>query len=224
MKFPKSVFFFALLSPVLLSPVYAQRGGGHGGGHAGGPVRGGFSGGGFRGGVAGSGFRGGYYGGRYYGPSVYFGVGGWTYPYYGYYGYGPYYYYGYDPNYYGYDPYAYGGYPAYSAPPVTIQQNNGYPYPPEGQGQPVPPYPQQTQPQQPQVQPQSSSGNNQAQNFYLIAFTDHTIQAATAYKVEGDQIHWITREGQERQAALSSVDVRFSPQMNRDRGVDFRIP
>jgi hypothetical protein len=73
------------------------------------------------------------------------------------------------------------------------------------------------------MQSQPSSGN-QGQNFYLIAFNDHTIQAATAYKVEGDQIHWITREGQEMQAPLASVDIRYSQQINRDRHVDFRIP
>jgi hypothetical protein len=142
-------------------------------------------------------------------------VGGWGYPYYsGYPYYGPY---GYDPYYYSYDPYTYGG-STYSTPPVTIQQNYPYPYPPQGQGQPAPP-------QQPQTQPQSSNGNNQGQqNFYLIAFNNHTIQAATAYKVEGDQIHWITREGQEIQAPLSSVDVQFSRQINRDRHVDFQIP
>ena len=61
------------------------------------------------------------------------------------------------------------------------------------------------------------------QNVYLIAFTDHSIQAATAYKVDGDQIHWITREGQEKQAPLSTVDVPFSVQINRDRRVDFRF-
>jgi len=64
----------------------------------------------------------------------------------------------------------------------------------------------------------------QARTFYLIAFTDHSIQAATAYKVEGDQIHWITREGQERQAPLSKVDIQFSEQINRDRHADFQIP
>jgi hypothetical protein len=153
--------------------------------------------------------RGYFYGGRYWGPSIYFGVGGWGYPYLGYpyWGY-PYYwdypyysgypYYGYDPYYYSYDPYR-------------------YPYPPQGQGRPAPP-------QQPQTQPQSTTGNNQGQNFYLIAFNDQTIQAATAYKVEGDQIHWITREGKEMQAPLSSVDVPFSRQINRDRHVDFQIP
>jgi len=132
-------------------------------------------------------------------------------------GYPSYGYYGYDPYYYGYDPYAYNSYPAYSPPPVAPQQNYGYQYPQQGQGQPAPP-------PQPQTQPQSSYGNNQRQNFYLIAFNDHTIQAATAYKVEGDQIHWVTRDGEEKQAPLSSVDVQFSQQINRDRHVEFKIP
>ena len=161
--------------------------------------------------------------GRYWGSGFYFGLGGWGYPYYPYYSGYPYY--GYDPYYSTYDPYASGG--AYSAPPPPAQQSYGYP--PQDQGQPGPPpqyqpqYPPQMQ-QQPQMPPQASSGNNQGQNFYLIAFNDHSIQAATAYKVDGDQLHWITREGQEMQAPLSTVDVRFSIQINRDRHVDFRIP
>jgi hypothetical protein len=219
MRLPKLALLISLLSPLLLSPAYAQRGGGHGGGggggHAGGAVRGGFSGGGsFRGG----GFRGGYYGGRgyfyggrFWGPSIYFGFGGWGYPYYPYYSAYPSYY-GYDPYYDSYDPYAYGGSDS-TQPPA---QNYGYPsQPPQGQGQPAPP---------PQTQPQSSTGNSQGQNFYLIAFKDHTVQAATAYKVDGDQIHWITREGQEMQAPFSSVDVRYSQQINHDRHVEFPIP
>src|SRR5579862_433517 len=138
MALPKLALFIGLLSPVLLSPAFAQRGGGHsgggGGGHAtsGGAARGGFSGGGsFRGGaVVGGGYRGGfyggrgYYGGRYWGPGFYFGVGGWGYPYYPYY-YSGYPYYGYDPYYSTYDPYASGG--AYSAPPPPAQQSYGYP-------------------------------------------------------------------------------------------------
>jgi hypothetical protein len=81
---------------------------------------------------------------------------------------------------------------------------------------------QPRQPQGPQTQPQSSIGNGG--NYYLIAFNNHTIQAATAYKVEGNQFHWITREGQEMQAPLSSVDIPYSQQLNRDRNVDLQIP
>lgn len=82
----------------------------------------------------------------------------------------------------------------------------------------------QDRPAPPQPQPQSTIRNNQGEQYFLIAFNDHSIQAATAYKVEGDQIHWIGRDGREQQAPLSSVDVRFSQQINRDRHVNFQIP
>ena len=61
-------------------------------------------------------------------------------------------------------------------------------------------------------------------DFYLIAFTDHTIRAALTYTVEGDQIRYTTREHEERTAPLSDVDVRFSEQINRDRRVEFKLP
>ena len=183
--------------------------------------------GGFRGGAG----RGYWHGGRWYGGTgLYLGFGG--YPYYGYYGY-PYYGYGYDPYYYGVDPYAYDG--AYSTTPPP-QQNYGYDqypqqgqpypqqnnnpqgYPPQGQGQvgPPPGAPQQTQPQ--------AANDGAPGQYYLIAFTDHTIQAANAYKVEGDQIYWQDRDNREHHAPLSKVDVAFSQQINRDRNVDFQIP
>lgn len=119
MKVRTLVFFIASLSLFLLSPAYAQRGGGRSGGgvRGGGVIRGG--GGGFRGGFRGGYYgRGGYYyGGRYWGPGIYF---GWGYPYWGY----PYYYYWNYPYYwtypyYGYNSYYYGySYPP-PAPPAT---------------------------------------------------------------------------------------------------------
>jgi len=98
-----------------------------------------------------------------------------------------------------------------------IPQNNCNSSPPQGQS--ATPYHPQTQ-LQPQVQP----SNTRQQNYYLLAFTNDLIEAARAYKVEGDQIHWIPQEGQQKQAPLSTVDVRFSKQVNRDRGVDLKIP
>jgi hypothetical protein len=179
--------------------------------------------GGFRGGY-GSGFRGGYYGGYpYWGSGLYLGFGG--YPYYGYPDYG----YGYDPYAYGYDPYAYdGGYSSAPPPQQDYGYQQGYPPPQQGQVQGGPPPQQQPQYQQQypapaQTQPQSANEGNQPQ-FYLIAFNDHTIQAATAYKVEGDQLYWQDRDNKEHHTPLSKVDVPFSQQINRDRNVDFQIP
>jgi hypothetical protein len=61
-------------------------------------------------------------------------------------------------------------------------------------------------------------------DFYLIAFTDETVQTAVAYSVEGDTLRWTTRDHLDREAPVSAVDRRFSEQLNRDRGVDFRLP
>jgi hypothetical protein len=88
----------------------------------------------------------------------------------------------------GYAPYEYGSYPAYPAYPAPPA---AAPYPPQGQLAPSP-----TQPGY-QTQPQASNPNNQGQ-YFLIAFNDHSIHAATAYKVDRDQIHWIALDGKER--------------------------
>ncbi len=209
------------------------RGGFGGGGFAGGGFRGGsrgfigggsrgFIGGGFRGGYRG-GFAGGYYGrgGGYYRPRYFYGGGlgiglglgygwgNWGYPGYGY-------------SYAGYDPYMYSGYQqGYAAQPVVIEQHYyGSSY---GSTQPV------RRDRQPEAYPapaqqQPARTFSQGPKYYVLAFTDQTMQAATAYKVEGDQIRWITREGKERQAPLASVDVGFSEQLNRERGFEFKIP
>jgi hypothetical protein len=221
---------FVLLSIVSTIPVFARGGGGgggsHGGGGGGGTRMSGGGGGGFRGasvgvgggavhvGVSGGGRYYGGYGGRYYGGFGFgFGYYGYGWPYYGYgYGYGwPYYGYGYpyyDPYYS--DPYAYGGSPYYG----------GY----------VVPYAQQ--PAQRVVVNQNAAArpaeavqpSYQTPDFYLIAFNDHTIRAALSYRVEGGQIHWTSREHEEKDAPISTVDRRFSEQINRDRHIDFRLP
>jgi hypothetical protein len=224
------------------------------GGGGGARMSGGFSGGGmsrpggfatgssaFRGspGVAGGAFRGGLNGGVYRGFGGYggfrFGLGFgypfygypfYGYPYYGYsYGYPGYYndgYYPYDSGYgYGYnDPYAYNSYGAYGG---AGYGDNGYAYPSQ-----APAYNQD--PGSPAYQPMPPAPGTSTESFYrrpdyyLIAFNDHTIQAAVTYHIEGDQIYWTTREHEERHAPMSSVDRRFTEQMNRDRRVDMRFP
>jgi hypothetical protein len=179
----------------------------------GGSFNGGFTGNDFRGGFSGNrgSFRGGFVGNRSrFGSSFFFGYG---YPYsYGYYpdysywsnpypydyGYG----YGYDPGYYGYD---YGA--TVSVPPPAQQ-----------------PPPSYAAPQNYGTAPQQQGSYNQAPDYYLIAFNDHTIQAAVTYSIDGDTLRWTTREGQQLTAPLSSVDRRFSEQINRDRRVEFRLP
>ncbi|HLW75500.1 MAG TPA: hypothetical protein VKS01_00925 [Bryobacteraceae bacterium] len=196
---------------------------------------------GFRGGTFNNGFRGGFNNGfrgnRFFNNRPFFGFGfGFGFPYYGYgypyaYGYYPGYYYdgyspydygygygsGYDPNanYYGgsYDPSAYGGGyygdssgygSGYAQPPVVINQNLGQPQPPS---------------------PNSSTESfYRKPDYYLIAFSDHTIQAALTYRVEGGDIYWTTRQNEDRHAPLSSVDRAFTQQINRDRHVQMVLP
>jgi hypothetical protein len=198
----------------------AMRGGSIGGGFRGGSIGGGFrSSGGFRGNTIVRGGRFGntrFFGGRYY-SNYYLGFGYGGYLYYPY----AYYPYSYDPYYYGSyygAPYYNGGYydngyygndvgyvqqapPAQPAPPTVINQNIGTP------------------------SAGASSGSFfRAADYYLIAFNDHTIRAALSYTVDGDQLRYTTREHEEKTAPLSSIDVRFSEQINRDRRVEFRLP
>ena len=37
-------------------------------------------------------------------------------------------------------------------------------------------------------------------------------------------VHWMTQDGQERQAPISAVDIGQSEKLNHDRNVDFKIP
>ncbi|MBV8845571.1 MAG: hypothetical protein JO307_22420, partial [Bryobacterales bacterium] len=102
-----------------------------------------------------------------------------------------------DPN-YGYVSAGYA--PAPSQPPVVVNQSIG-----------TGPAPQ-------------SSSFYRSPDFYLLAFTDHTIRAAISYRIENGQIYWTSREHEEMQAPLSSVDRRFTEQINRDRRVEFNLP
>lgn len=217
-----------------------MRGGG--GGYGGGGMRGGtgFVGGnGFRGGFANSGgafigggagrfgsfgFRGGFrdFDDRFFSNRGFFGGGFGYWPFYGYGGIGYYPgYYGYGAGYssyfpgYDYYPYDY-GYATYQpSPNVTVV------YPPQGaaplsadRARPVTrEYDQYGQ----EVRPAGSP-------LYLIAFTDHTIRAATTYRVDGATLHYMTPEKEDKEAPLSTVDRALSMQLNRERQVPFQLP
>jgi len=45
--------------------------------------------------------------------------------------------------------------------------------------------------------------------------------AAVAYWVEDNTLHYVTRQNEQKQAPLSSVDRAFSEQLKRDRSVPF---
>jgi len=203
---------------LLVQYAFARSGGGgHGGG--GGGMRGGGSGGGFRGGV-GSGFRGGGFVGGRSGFSRGFRYGR---PFYGGFGFGlgfgaysPWYYGGYYGGYYDpyyYNPYYYPQTYADPAPPVTVYQNPNYVPDP-----PVRPmirdYPENA----------PSSRATGEPTVYLIAFQDGSIQAALAYWVDGNTLHYVSTRRVQREAPLESVDRALSQRLNRERRLELHLP
>lgn len=61
-------------------------------------------------------------------------------------------------------------------------------------------------------------------SHYLIAFKDHTIYAAVAYWVEGDTLHYFTAGNTHNQASLSLVDRDLTLRLNKESGVDIKLP
>lgn len=195
-------------------------GGGMGVGGGGRVVAGG---GGFRGGfAAGSGFRGGFgfrgngFGFRGFGNRAFFGSSFFL----PYWGFAPYYDFGYSsyyPSYFDTNPYS-SGYAGYQpSPNVTVvyppQQATAQPLSVDRARPVTREYDQYGQ----EVRPAGSP-------LYLIAFKDHTIRAASSYQVDGNTLHYVTREGEQKEAALDTVDRAFTMQLNRERQVPFQLP
>jgi hypothetical protein len=149
---------------------------------------------------------GGYYGGGYYG--------------------GDYYGNGYPDN-------GYGAAPPVEAPVQQQQQPNIlviYPpsatpttlYPSEP-GTAPPPSSSLYQPQPSQPAVESPASEEQATR-YLIAFKDHTIYSAVAYWVDGDTLHYFTSGNTHNQASLSLVDRALTEKLNKDSGLEVKLP
>lgn len=59
---------------------------------------------------------------------------------------------------------------------------------------------------------------------WLVALSDGTIRAVKYYWLEDDTLTYITRDGNSSSVPLSEVDLSFTIQLNRERGVEFRLP
>ena len=70
----------------------------------------------------------------------------------------------------------------------------------------------------------ASDDNTSDASHYLIAFKDHTIYAATAYWVDGDTLHYFTAGNVHNQASLGLVDRDFTERLNREAGLDVKLP
>ncbi len=185
-------------------------------------------------------FGGGYYRGGFggygrYGYSRYRGFYGGYWPYYGYYpafgfglGYWPSYWdYGYDP--YDYYPYGYSGYydPYAYSTPAAYQPNVTVVYPAQSQSstvysQPARPLMREYDQYGQEVKPSGPSADSSP--IYLIAFKDQVIRAAVSYSIDGDTLNYVTLQHEQRRAPLSTIDRSLSQQLNRERGVQLRLP
>ena len=61
-------------------------------------------------------------------------------------------------------------------------------------------------------------------NRYLLAFKDHTIYSAVAYWTDGDTLHYFTTGNTHNQVSLSLIDRELTERLNRELGIDFKLP
>ena len=78
--------------------------------------------------------------------------------------------------------------------------------------------------QPPKTGKAASSEMKSAPPIYLIALKDKAIDAATSYWVEGFMLNYITLQGAHVMVRLDLVDHSFSRELNRQRGLEFRVP
>ncbi len=58
---------------------------------------------------------------------------------------------------------------------------------------------------------------------YLIALKDGTVYSAYAYWLEVDTLYYITPKHSQNKATLDLVDIALSEQLNRERGLEFKV-
>ena len=74
------------------------------------------------------------------------------------------------------------------------------------------------------TQPASAEPAPSEQEHYLIAFKDHTIYSALAFYVEGDTLHYFTSGNTHNQVSLSMVDKALTERLNKESGIDMKLP
>jgi hypothetical protein len=69
--------------------------------------------------------------------------------------------------------------------------------------------------------PQSGAGSSP---IYLFAFQDHVIRAAASYRVDGQTLHYMTLQHEEKQAPLDTLDRPLTLELNRERHITVQLP
>jgi hypothetical protein len=112
------------------------------------------------------------------------------------------------------------------APPVIINQY--FSGPPPDQNAPVSQnYQSNPAPQQaPDTGAASTPGAPLAppENYYLIAYKNHSVYAALAYWVEDGTLHYVTTQNTHNQASMDLIDIELTKNLNQARNVTFSLP
>jgi hypothetical protein len=74
------------------------------------------------------------------------------------------------------------------------------------------------------VAPEPAAPEEPETPHYLIAFKDHSIYSAVAYWFDGDTLHYFTKGDTHNQAPVGLMDRTLTERLNRELGIDFRIP
>jgi hypothetical protein len=69
----------------------------------------------------------------------------------------------------------------------------------------------------------AAAGAEATQQYFLIAFKDHSIYSAIAYWTDGDTLHYFTSGNTHNQVSMSLVDKELTERLNKERNVDVRI-
>jgi hypothetical protein len=62
------------------------------------------------------------------------------------------------------------------------------------------------------------------ENYYLIAYKNHTVYPALSYWIDGQTLHYVTTDNAENQASMAFIDVAQTTKLNSDRAVPFIAP
>src|SRR5262249_5359886 len=109
---------------------------------------------------------------------------------------------------------SYSGYGSWAPSPVVIYQSQ-------------PPVTVYEAPARPEIReyPETSSTQRDEKPIYLIAFEGQSyIRVAQAYWVTENTLHFVTFQGEARQAPIDSIDRELTARLNSGRHVDFRLP
>lgn len=62
------------------------------------------------------------------------------------------------------------------------------------------------------------------ENYYLIAYKDHSVYPAISYWVEDNTLHYVTTQNTHNQASLDLIDINLTRTINQARNVPFSLP